>query len=208
MKNVRASSRKEREDNPMADSPDRLHFADRAEWRAWLEKNHASSRGVWLVYFRKGTGVATVPYDDSVEEALCFGWIDGQIRHVDQKRFMRRFSPRRKDSQWSPSNIARVNNLTRSGKMSAAGLALVQSAKLSGAWRTPRVRPRNLEVPDYMEEALMSNAKAKEKFQAIAPSHRNQFVAWVSDAKSEETRRRRLTETLRRLEKGQKLGMK
>ena len=107
---------------------------DRAEWRAWLDANHASSPGAWLVLAKKGSGLASVSYDEAVEECLCFGWIDSKVMTIDAKRYKQLVTPRKPRSGWSASNKARVERLIREGRMAPAGLALVEAARADGAW--------------------------------------------------------------------------
>jgi len=112
------------------------HFArTRAAWRKWLEKNHASKREIWLRLYKKHVKKPCVAYDHAVEEALCFGWIDGILKRIDDEQHVIRFSPRRKNSVWSDSNRKRVNRMTRQGKMTEAGLAAVREAKKNGRWQ-------------------------------------------------------------------------
>jgi uncharacterized protein YdeI (YjbR/CyaY-like superfamily) len=107
---------------------------DRAEWRAWLEANHANSPGAWLVLCKKGSGLASVSYDEAVEECLCFGWIDSKVMTIDAKRYKQLVTPRKPRSGWSASNRARVERLIREGRMAPAGLAKIEAAKAGGSW--------------------------------------------------------------------------
>jgi uncharacterized protein YdeI (YjbR/CyaY-like superfamily) len=181
-----------------------LHFAERRAWRAWLEENHEKVHEVWLLFYKKHTGVATISYDDAVEEALCYGWIDSLIKRLDEDRYARKFTPRSDTSRWSASNLARIERLKAAGRMTPAGLAkipdgvtaVVPPAKQVGA------------VPAYFRDALDANPSARETFEGLAPSYRRNYVAWVDSAKREATRRRRLAEALARLEKGERLPMK
>jgi uncharacterized protein YdeI (YjbR/CyaY-like superfamily) len=117
-----------------AEDHEHVHVETRAEWRRWLAENHARAAGVWLVSWKKPTGKPAVGYDAAVEEALCFGWIDSMERRIDDERFRLLFTPRRARSNWSPSNVARVERLLAAGLMEPAGLAAVEDAKARGAW--------------------------------------------------------------------------
>jgi uncharacterized protein YdeI (YjbR/CyaY-like superfamily) len=181
---------------------------DREEWRAWLGRNHSSINSVWLVFYKRHTGKPCVPYNDAVEEALCFGWIDSLVKRVDDEQYVRKFTPRKHGSVWSETNKRRVRRLIQRGKMTEAGLAKVEAAKASGEWSKRRVREASLEVPAFFEKALDMNAKALKAFNALAPSHKRNMVGWVASAKREETRRRRLAEAITVLERGEKLGLK
>jgi uncharacterized protein YdeI (YjbR/CyaY-like superfamily) len=113
-----------------------VYAQNRAAWRAWLENSHAAERGVWLVLYKKGSGVPCVTYDDAVEEAVAFGWIDSRVRRVDDARYIQLFVPRKPRSAWSRSNKERVERLMAAGLMAPAGLAAVEEAKRNGAWET------------------------------------------------------------------------
>jgi uncharacterized protein YdeI (YjbR/CyaY-like superfamily) len=114
-----------------------VHIETRAKWRRWLAANHASAPGVWLVSWKRPTGKPRVGYDESVEEALCFGWIDSLAKSIDDERSRQLFTPRRPKSGWSPSNVARVERLLAAGLMEPAGIAAVEDAKARGAWPSP-----------------------------------------------------------------------
>lgn len=177
-------------------------------WRRWLEENHARSRGVWLVFQKRHTGVRCVTYDESVEEALCFGWVDSQIRSIDGETYARKYTPRNPASRWSPSNIRRVEKLKLEGRMAKAGLDAVAKAKARSTWFSPKSKPKDVPVPAALRRALRLNPKAAENFRAMAPSHRDGFSAWVSAAKTEATQKRRVDEAMEKLERNEKLGLK
>jgi len=192
----------------MAGTIDGLYVTDRSAWREWLRENHGIRREIWLIYYKKHTGKPSIPYDDSVEEALCFGWIDSIIKKLDEERFARKFTPRKPKSSWSETNKERARKMMRNGKMTEVGLAKIREAKKSGEWsRTPPKR-KELVIPPYMKAALARNEKAQENFYNLAKSYRRQYVGWISSAKREETRKRRLAEVIRLLEKNERLGMK
>ncbi|MCX6817257.1 MAG: YdeI/OmpD-associated family protein [Candidatus Aenigmarchaeota archaeon] len=175
-----------------------FYASDRRAWRKWLEANHARRKEVWLIYYKKGTGKARIPYDDAVEEALCFGWIDGQIKRLDTERFMQRFCPRRKRSVWAESNINRVKKMIKLGKMTPAGLE-----KFACHEKT-RV-PSLVGMPNDVEKALKADKKAWENFRNFPPSHRKHFLWWVISSRRPETRRRRIAELVKRASENRKL---
>ena len=183
-----------------------LTFTTRQEWRKWLEDHHNSETEVWLIYFKKHTGKPTIPYDDAVEEALCFGWIDGLVKRLDQERYTQRYTPRKKKSIWSESNKARVKKMISEGKMTPAGLALVELAKKSGEWDKASSREMPTVPPD-LKKALAGNPKAEENFNNFAPSYWKQYLWWVDSAKREETRQRRIREVVKRAEENRKPGI-
>ena len=182
---------------------------DRAAWRQWLSQNHdLEMDGVWLVYYKAHTGKSCVAYDDSVEEALCFGWVDSLIRRLDDDRFARKFTPRKPDSHWSESNRKRVEHLIAQGLMTPAGIALVETAKASGRWLDDG-RPQVSERPcQAFRDALVANREAARFFDALTMAQQRQFVLWINTAKKDETRSRRVAESITLLEQGKKLGMK
>jgi uncharacterized protein YdeI (YjbR/CyaY-like superfamily) len=169
---------------------------DREAWRAWLDENHATGGGAWLVNYRKATGKAGVPYDEAVEEALCFGWIDSKTNPLDDERYLQMFTPRRPGSAWSRSNKERVERLERDGRMTPAGRALVEAAKRDGSW-TKLDAIENLEIPPDLAEALAANPEAEENFVAFSASSRRHILGWIASAKRPETRAKRIAETAR-----------
>jgi len=186
-----------------------FYARDRAAWRAWLAANHASEpAGVWLVYYKQHTGKPSIDYEASVEEALCYGWIDGLIRRLDDDRYARKFTPRRRDSYWSASNRDRAERLISEGLMSPAGLELIEAAKASGRWlEDPRPQVDADPAPEF-RVALAASPKAADFFASLTEAQRQRFVTWINLAKTTETRHRRVAESVALLEQGQKLGMK
>jgi uncharacterized protein YdeI (YjbR/CyaY-like superfamily) len=170
---------------------------DRAGWRAWLIDNHGSSNGVYLVSWRRGTGRASVPYEDAVEEALCVGWIDSSGRNLDDERAIQWFSPRRSRSAWARSNKERVARLSAAGLMLPAGLAAIEDAKRSGMW-TLLDDVEDLIVPDDLAAALASMPPARANWDAFPPSARRVLLGWVVRAVRRETRLKRVTEIARK----------
>lgn len=185
-----------------------LHVADRDKWRQWLSEHHATEAGIWLIFYKKGTSKPTIAYEDAVEEALCFGWIDSIIKKVDAAKYVRKFTPRKEKSIWSKLNKRRVEKMIQQGKMTKAGLAMIKAAKKNGSW-DQEARPRiSFEVPLEFAKALAQNKKAKTNFDQLAPTYRRHYIGWIATAKRPETRERRIVESVALLEKGKKLGLK
>lgn len=180
----------------------------RKQWRDWLAKNHADKDEVWLVFYKKHTGKPTLSYNDSVEEALCFGWIDGIRKRIDDERYMHRFTPRKPGSNWSETNVKRVERLLKAGLMTKSGLQRVEEAKLSGRWDAPARPVVDLSLPDELAKALARQETAAAFFETLAPSYRREFIAWIMTAKRPDTRKKRLQETVALLKQGKKLGMR
>jgi uncharacterized protein YdeI (YjbR/CyaY-like superfamily) len=181
-----------------------LEIRNRKEWRSWLEKHHTSSPGVWLVFHKDHTGVKSMAYEDSVREALCFGWIDSLIKRLDDDRYARKFTPRTPRSKWSPLNRQRWAELEKAGLLTSAGLALPPTGNSYAA------RPE-IEIPDlpgYIVKAFKAEPKAWAFFQTLAPSYRRHFVGWIHMAKKPETREKRIRESIALLAAGKKLGLK
>ena len=185
-----------------------VYISDCIGWRKWLTRNHASSAGVWLVFYRSSIRKPSLTYEEAVEEALCFGWIDSIIRKLDAERYVRKFTPRKQGSSWSESNRRRVSGLLDQDRMTEQGLAAVSDAKASGNWLgndTPLIPD---EVPEELIAALVENPVAKTFFESLAPSYRRRFIAWVAMAKRDETRAARVRESIVLLEKREKLGLR
>jgi uncharacterized protein YdeI (YjbR/CyaY-like superfamily) len=185
-----------------------VHAANRAAWRSWLRRNHAKAKEAWLVFYKKGTGRPSVAYPDSVEEALCFGWIDGMKKRLDDERYAYRFTPRRPGSKWSPLNVRTARRLIAEGRMAKAGLAAFERRVGYGPEVARTVRGTDLRLSSDLERAIRSNRRAWENFESLAPGYRKRYVQWLMVAKRPGTRARRLKETIDLLERNQKLGMK
>lgn len=179
----------------MNDEPT-LFVSTREAWRAWLEEHHASATAVWLIMLKKGVREPGLSLDEAVEEALCFGWIDGRLRRIDDRSHKLRFSPRRPDSVWSRTNKARVERLVASGRMTEAGMAVVSAAKQSGRWDAGSDE-RLDRTPSELEDALAGCPEAETRWSAWPPSRRRQYVYWILQAKKPETRARRVADTVR-----------
>jgi uncharacterized protein YdeI (YjbR/CyaY-like superfamily) len=163
----------------------------RAAWRAWLARHHKSSNGIWLVMAKKHTGVATVSYNDAVEEALCFGWIDTTLNPIDATFYKQLFTPRRPKSTWAASNKARVERLIAQGLMTAAGVAAIEIAKQNGSW-TSLDGIESLLLPPELKSALAANAAAKRQWARYTMTCRKQFLFWLAGAKRPDTRGKRV----------------
>jgi uncharacterized protein YdeI (YjbR/CyaY-like superfamily) len=183
-----------------------LEVGTRAQWHAWLDKHHGSASEIWLVFHKRHTGKASLDYEDAIEEALCFGWVDSLVRRLDAARFARKFTPRKPGSRWSDSNRRRYAALEKRGLLMDAGRASPPSGKSAHTLR--QRRPLDAPVPPYIERALKADPGAWRVFAALAPSYRRAYVGWIDAGKREETRQRRLREAVARLAKGEKLGLK
>lgn len=186
-----------------------LHVTTRSEWRQWLEENHQSQKVIWLIYHKKHTGKPRIPYDDAVEEALCYGWIDSTVNRIDEDRYMQQFTPRNKKSVWSVLNISRVKKLIQNGTMTGAGMEKIPPEILKPGYQPDHQLTRRADtLPENLEKMIRPNKKAWENFQKLPPSHKRHYCGWILSAKREETRLRRLKEVVSLMSQGKKLGMK
>jgi uncharacterized protein YdeI (YjbR/CyaY-like superfamily) len=167
----------------------------RQAWRTWLEKNHASSSGIWLVYAKKHTGIPSLSYNDAVEEALCFGWIDSLLHPIDDNLYKQIFTPRKEKSLWSALNRKRVERLAAGGLMTAAGIKLIDLAKKSGTWEA-HASSETLTIPAELKKALNANASAKKNWPTYTESQRKMFLYMVNGAKRPETRAKRVARVI------------
>jgi len=174
---------------------ERYYARDRAEWREWLAQNHATAAGIWLIYYKKDSGKPRVDHADAVEEALCFGWIDGKANSIDNHSSMQSFTPRKAKSPWSKLNKQRIEALIAQGLMTPAGLAMIEAAKQNGMWNEYDV-VEDLTIPPDLEAAFAANVLAQTNFTAFSPSSRKAILYWIHSAKRPETRAKRIEETV------------
>jgi uncharacterized protein YdeI (YjbR/CyaY-like superfamily) len=186
---------------------DTFFAADRAAWREWLAAHREERTQVWLLLHKKHVQEPSVRYDEAVEEALCWGWIDGLTNSWDERSYAVRFTPRRPGSVWSESNVERVARMIAEGRMTPAGMALVDEAKRRGTW-DQAASGRLGVTPADLEAALAGVPAASERWATWAPTHRRQCVYWVLDARRPETRARRIADVVRRAAAGIKPGEK
>jgi uncharacterized protein YdeI (YjbR/CyaY-like superfamily) len=177
--------------------------ADAGAWRAWLSDQHGASPGVWLVLAKKGTTDPTsLSYDEALEEAICFGWIDGQIGGRDSATFRRRFTPRKARSPWSRRNTAIAERLAASGRMQRSGEEQVRQAKADGRWDAAYAGQASMAVPADLADALKSNLRAQAMFERLSSANRYSILYRIGDAKKAETRARRIEQFVDMLARG------
>ncbi len=182
----------------MSAAPDEIPLlepANRAEWRAWLEQHHASSPGIWVAIGKKGGTRTTLTYEETVQEALRFGWIDGVVNRLDADRYKQRLTPRRPGGTWSPSNKERVARLIEQGLMTPAGFAAIEAARANGSWKLLD-DVENLVVPEDLAAALETIPAAASFFAGLSPSPKKMVLYWIGSAKRPATRARRIDQTL------------
>lgn len=173
-----------------------VYARDREEWRRWLQKNHRTCAGVWLVFYKVGSGQQSVRYGEAVREALCFGWIDSKVNSLDEERYKQIFTPRKPKSAWSKLNKGYIAELVEQGLMAEAGLAKIEAAKQDGSW-TKLDAIEELRIPPDLAKELAANKVAGECFNAFSNSAKKGILFWIESAKRAETRSKRITETVR-----------
>jgi len=192
----------------MKELDESLHFVDRKIWRAWLRTNHSKMSEQWLMFYKVHTGKPCIGYDAAVEEALCYGWIDGKLKRVDGERHVIRFTLRRRGSVWAVSNKKRVRGLMRKKKMTKAGMAALEGIDLSDdAIAKEEREQRDPKLPGWAEKVLKENERAWKAYQALTPSHRKRFIWWLQSTKREDTKMKRLAEMKKMLKEGKPLEM-
>lgn len=171
-----------------------VHPKTRAEWRQWLAENHTRTKGIWLISYKKATGKSRFDYNEAVEEALCFGWIDSKPNKLDEARSLLWFAPRKPRTGWSKPNKERIERLVAAGLMTAVGMAKIEAAKQDGSW-TALDAIEALEIPIDLAQALSSYPSAQQNFEAFPRSAKRGILEWIATAKKPETRAKRVEET-------------
>lgn len=172
-----------------------FYAKDGRSWRSWLRQNHESAKNVWLIIYKKESGVPSVYYTEAVEEALCFGWIDSKPNKRDEESYYQFFSKRNPKSNWSKVNKAKAEELIKAKRMAKAGMAAIEVAKKNGTW-TALDEVDNSIIPDDLEKALAKNKPALKNFEAFPKSSKKIILEWIQNAKKEETRKKRIEETV------------
>lgn len=179
-------------------------FPSAESWKKWLAKNHALSPGIWLRFFKKDSGVACVSYDDALDIALCYGWIDGQLKKYDDQSWLRKFTPRRPRSVWSKRNRQRAEQLINTRKMQTAGLQKINAAKENGSWAAAYDSLGRMTIPQDFLDELSKNKQAKIFFDTLSKANHYSIVWRLQTAKKPETRRKRLEIIINMLSRGEK----
>lgn len=183
-----------------------IHLFENANaWESWLEENHTSTTAILLKISKRGCDIPSVTYDEAVDTALCFGWIDGQRKALDETHFLQRFTPRRKASIWSKRNVDKIASLDAAGRLRAAGRAEVEAAKADGRWEKAYSSSSTMVVPGDFQAALDRNKRAKNFFETLGKSKRYSFLWRIETAKREETRKKRIDESVKLLASQQTL---
>lgn len=184
--------------------PQTLTFETAGAWEAWLDANHTSTDGVWIQFAKKNSGISSVSYAEAVDVALCYGWIDGQVRGLDDNYWLQRFTPRRKRSRWSKVNREKVARLIEQGRMKPAGSKEIERAKADGRWDDAYDSPSRATVPDDLRHELEKNPEASEFFADLDGRNRYAILYQIQDAKRPETRARRIEKYVAMLNRREK----
>ena len=179
------------------ESTNSLLFKNRNKWRSWLEKNHKISNEVWLIHYKKSLGKKSLNHFDAVEEALCFGWIDSKLKNIDKEKFILKYSPRKSKSVWSKINKKNAEKMISLGKMTKAGFDKIEDAKKQGFWDIAYTNLVKERLPSDLKKALIVNKTAWNNFQNFANSYRNMYIGWVKNAKTKETRKKRISKIVK-----------
>lgn len=180
---------------------DIIYFASPAEFRSWLEEHHQTRKELWVGYYKVGTGKPSMTWSDSVDEALCFGWIDGIRKTVDADSYTNRFTPRRPNSNWSAVNIAKVAELTKQGRMMPAGLAIFEKRSEARS-SVYTYENKEVELSPVLSDQFKEQISAWNTFQTFSPSSRKIYIRWIMSAKQEATQLKRLAELIQDCENG------
>lgn len=180
-------------------------FANKTKWTDWLAKQHDKSTGVWLKLAKKDSGIPSVTYEEALDVALCYGWIDGQKKGFDEKYWLQKFTPRGPKSIWSKINTEKAERLIASGEMKPAGLKAIEAAKQDGRWDAAYSSQKNISVPEDFQVALDKNKKAKAFFATLKSAERYSFLFRIHNAKKPETRAKRIQQFVEMLESGEKI---
>ncbi|MBU0508945.1 YdeI/OmpD-associated family protein [bacterium] len=187
--------------------PNSLHVEHRSQWRKWLARNHASQKEIWLVFHKVHTGKPRLKYEDAVEEALCFGWIDSIVQRINDESYAQKFTPRNAGSTWSEPNRKRVQKLMKEGKMTEAGLAAAKEM-LEGKAKAPPAGEAPSSLSPELEKMFKANGAAWRSFERTPPSYQKMAIGWVMSAQKEETQIKRLEELIRMSALGKRIGLK
>jgi uncharacterized protein YdeI (YjbR/CyaY-like superfamily) len=192
---------------------DKIYFRNRDEFRNWLNKNHDTNPGIWIIFYKKHVNTECIEYNDVLEEALCFGWIDSLIKKIDDDKYARKITPRTDTQKWSELNKKKVLELIKKGKMTQAGLNKIDTYLKTGKvdWPVNKSKKRELkeiDIPDFIIEELARNEPALINFNKLATTYKRHYILWITNARKEETTRNRLKESIGLLKENKKLGLK
>ena len=190
-----------------------IYFPNKEEFRNWLQKHHGTSPGIWLVFYKKHIKTDCIKYDEALEEALCFGWIDSIIKKIDDDKYARKITPRTNTKKWSELNIKIVTELIEKGEMTQMGLRKIDFYLKTGKVdlvinKSDKKETKKIDIPEFIIEGLAKNEPALINFNNLAPTFKRHYILWITNAKKEETVQKRLEESIGLLKENKKLGLK
>lgn len=184
-----------------------LFVKNNSEWRKWLKNNHRKEKEIWLVHYKKHSGMQGISYKNALEEAICFGWIDSKMKSLDGEKFILRYSPRNKKSLWSEINKNTALKMIKDGKMTEQGFTTIEEAKQNGNWASAYTSKKKPTIPQDLKKALSKSENAWNNFNSFSNSSQFQYIFWINNAKLEETRKKRIVEVVKRANKNKKPGI-
>ena len=182
-----------------------ISFETQIDWEQWLDAHHTTSAGVWIKFAKKGAATVSIVYKEALDVALCYGWIDSQLKKFDDQAYLHRFGPRGPKSVWSQVNLKHIARLTNEGRMKPAGLAKVEAAKTDGRWKAAYASPAAVVMPDDFREALEKNEGAKAFYATLNKANTYGILTRVTFAKKAETRANKIRQFVEMLARGEKL---
>lgn len=190
-----------------------IYFRNKEEFRNWLEENHDTNPGIWVIFYKKHINIDCIKYNELLEEVLCFGWIDSLIKKIDDDKYARKITPRTNTQKWSELNKKKVIELIKEGKMTQAGLHKIDNYLKTGKvdWPVNKSGKKELkenDIPDFIIEELAKNEPALINFNKLATTYKRHYILWITNARKEETIRSRLKESIGLLKENKKLGLK
>jgi uncharacterized protein YdeI (YjbR/CyaY-like superfamily) len=193
--------------------PEYIYFRNREEFRNWLNKYHDSNPGIWVIFYKKHVNIECIEYNDVLEEALCFGWIDSLIKKIDDDKYARKITPRTNTQKWSELNKKKVLELIKEGKMTQAGLNKIDNYLKTGKvdWpinKSEVKETKEIDIPDFITEELGRNEPALINFNKLATTYKRHYILWITNARKKETILNRLKESIGLLKENKKLGLK
>ncbi len=192
---------------------DYIYFKNRDEFGIWLQKNHDSSPGIWMIFYKKHTNTECIKYNDALEKALCFGWIDSIIKRIDDEKYVRKFTPRKNTSKWSELNKKKALELIQKGEMTQAGFEKIDFPIKSSIVdqvnnKTEKKKAKEFEIPGFIIDEFAKNEPALANFNNLTHTHKKHYILWITNAKREKTIMKRIKESIRLLKEDKKLGLK
>ncbi|MBN2893416.1 MAG: YdeI/OmpD-associated family protein [Bacteroidales bacterium] len=184
-----------------------IHFKNREEFRIWLNENFNKSDGIWMLYYKKHTQTENISYDEAVEEAICFGWIDSIVKRIDEETYLRKFTPRYNFKNWSDTNKLRAIKMIKLGRMTDAGLKKIDTEQDEQKLNVDKEKAKTFEIPDYIINEFGENQPALENFQNLSLSCKKEYIGWIISAKRPETLKKRINKTIELLKENKKLGL-